>query len=394
MKVQVAFEALAAAISIGLLDQPLDAAVHPLAEGVGHSVDEVVEHLWQMVFDHPGDLLDGVEPAAHGCGVPVLEEGLGLRPVFAFIEGTEDLLQPPGPGRAGFAVFHGRHALGPLGGKVLEAIEPHEAGSLEFLASRRVEQRLLLPANAVHGLVHVLDDMEGVVGDRLISQRQSRARRVDERPPHVHARAADPLKRAGAFKLPVGVQSRLLATVGDEVHERGSLVGDSRHDRHVVVPLADALLVDAHGSRGNRDAAFESSLHRPLLDVVGFLPAQAKVLGRRGGAAMLHQHDRDSLEHGREAPVGLRPRDRDHQRAVLGALHPRDLRLDDRSELARVQMPPAPRRPGVHVHALRARGATPGRLLGLDVDDNLLALHRQIDLRDVPGLLQSEDLFV
>ena len=100
MKVQVAFEALAVAISIGLLDQPLDAAVHPLAEGVGHSVDKVVEHLWQMVFDHPGNLLDGVESAAHGRRVPVLEEGLGLRPVFAFIEGTEDLLQPPGPGRA------------------------------------------------------------------------------------------------------------------------------------------------------------------------------------------------------------------------------------------------------------------------------------------------------
>ena len=394
MKVQVAFEALAVAISIGLLDQTLDAAVHPLAEGVGHSVDEVVEHLRQMVFDHPGDLLDGVESAAHGRGVPVLEEGLGLRPVFAFIEGAEDLLEPPGPGRAGFAVFHGRHALRPLGGKVLEAIEPHEAGSLERLASRRVEQRLLLPANAVHGLVHVLDDMEGVVGDRLLSLRQSRARRVDERPPHVHARAADPLKRPGAFKLPVGVQRGLLPPVGDEVHERGSLVGDSRDDRHVVVPLADALLVDADGSRGNRDSAFESSLHRPFLDVVGLVPAQVQVPGRRGGAAMLHQHDRDPFEHGREAPVGLRPRDRDHQRAVLGALHARNFSLNDRSELASVQMPPATRRPLMHMHALGTGGATPGRLLGLDVDDNLLALQRQIDLRDVPRLLQTQYLFV
>ena len=116
--------------------------------------------------------------------------------------------------------------------------------------------------------------------------------------------------------------------------------------------------------------------------------------GRRGGAAMLHQHDRDPFEHGREAPVGLRPRDRDHQRAVLGALHARNLGLDDRSELASVQMPPAARRPLMQMHALGTGGATPERLLGLDVDDNLLALQRQIDLRDVPRLLQTQYLFV
>ena len=60
MKVEVAFESLAVAVSIGLLDQPLNAAVHPFTEGVGYSVYKVVEHLWQMGFDHTGDLLDGI----------------------------------------------------------------------------------------------------------------------------------------------------------------------------------------------------------------------------------------------------------------------------------------------------------------------------------------------
>ena len=64
--------------------------------------------------------------------------------------------------------------------------------------------------------------------------------------------------------------------------------------------------------------------------------------GSLHGLAGLEDVDHEPLHEQSEAAVGLRPRNLDLHHSVLGALNPRDPGMDQRMELAGVQMPPLP----------------------------------------------------
>jgi len=108
--------------------------------------------------------------------------------------------------------------------------------------------------------------------------------------------------------------------------------------------------------------------------VPSLIPGDAdKGAGSLHGLARLEDVDHKPLHEKSEAAVGLRPRNLDLHHSVLGALDPRDTGMDERVELAGVEMPPLPLgRMVVAGQLSAAMRAAPAAALGmLDVDVDL-----------------------
>jgi hypothetical protein len=161
-----------------------------------------------------------------------------------------------------------------------------------------------------------------------------------------------------------------------------------------VCPLAKSLLVDAHLNRNLFGLACLSANHRSLHQVVSLVPAQAQSLRGAGDVRLLEHVDREPLKQEREPRTSLRPRHRHLAHAMGRAFHSRHTRVEQRRELARVQVTPDPLLRVVvktrHRPAVRTRKRSVRSMLRPYV--HLVLLHRKLNFRDRPRRLKPKDV--
>ena len=137
--------------------------------------------------------------------------------------------------------------------------------------------------------------------------------------------------------------------------------------------FAERLLIDADTGDGGGLLAGRPAGNGSLEDVPGLIPTDAdEGAGSLHGLTGLEAVDHEPLHEQREAAVGLCPRHLDLYHSVLRALDPWNTGMDERVELAGVQMPPLPLG-GVVVAGqlpatMRAVPAADFRVLEMNVD--------------------------
>ena len=157
--------------------------------------------------------------------------------------------------------------------------------------------------------------------------------------------------------------------------------------------LAERLLIDA--DVGDRPRLFPglAPCDRAAHDAPGFIPTDARNLARAfHRAALQNQIDNQPLHQQRETTPRFGPRHAHLLHAMRRTLHPRNLRVQVRLKLTRVEMPPRACLGMVearqHVAALRTR---PSRRLVLQPQVDALVLGLQLDARHVPRRGDAEN---
>jgi hypothetical protein len=327
---QVPDGAVAAGLGLGGLDQRVGA----LDAAVGELGVEGIEDAGPVVLEGLGDLLDGVESATTGPGIPLVQERLGLLAAGGAVEDLpQALLDAEGTVSLEVELFE-IGELGDLGaGPGALVLQPEVAAALEAGGGLR-----LLAADLVDGLVDQLDDVELVEGDRRPGQVLGDAGAVAGG--HIDADVLDVLGAAA-----VGFE-----VVGELRHDLGlaALAGEQQTPGVEVVKQADGVvpapcgrLVQADGGHrgevllgaGPRDVVIQGA---PQAHV----PDAEQLRHLADGHRLAQGHDQGLHQRG-EAAVGTGPGHRDLGRLGAGrAAHPRHLGVEVSLELEEVQMAP------------------------------------------------------
>ena len=200
------------------------------------------------------------------------------------------------------------------------------------------KRAMLLPPHRVDGFRHVPHDVESIEHNLGVAVGQALARRADVRLPHIHRdRVQRDLLGIGELGI-VARQALRLAIVGHKFHCRALQVTD---DGVKPMALAERLLVDA--DVGHRPRLFPglAPCDRAAHDAPGFVPTDARNLARAfHRAALQDQIDNQPLHQQRETTPRFRPQHAHLLHAMRRTLHPRNLRVQVRLKLTRVEMPP------------------------------------------------------
>jgi hypothetical protein len=78
--------------------QALDLGVKTFGQGVGDPVSEIGKEIFQMSFEHPGDLFDRSQATPGRPAVPAVKEPLGLCGGKTAPEFSEKFFELPGSG--------------------------------------------------------------------------------------------------------------------------------------------------------------------------------------------------------------------------------------------------------------------------------------------------------
>jgi hypothetical protein len=134
-----------------------------------------------------------------------------------------------------------------------------------------------------------------------------------------------------------------------------------------------------------------------LHDVPGLVPADAQQLaGSFHGLACLQYLDHESLHQDGEPTVRLSPGDCHLNHSMFRTLHPRNAGMNERLELAGVEVTPRPFI-GMVVAAqlLLTLWTLPAATFGvLDMDVNVSRPHVQSHVHNLPGIRQPKNLLV
>ena len=276
--------------------------------------------------------------------------------------------------------------------QVLFPVKPDVLGPLEALVFLAEQLAMLLPADLVHGLAHVLHDVETVVDDLARRLRHVLDRGLEVRFPHIHGHSPNPLELLRR-ELPVIVLETLgFPILGHKLHRAAKQVTDHGH---VVMPLTEGLFIDAKIARG---VGLLSGLPPPdgsVHDVPGLIPADPHEPAGAGHGGALAQHiDDQALHEQGEAPFGLGPRHFHLKHAVLRALHARNPGMEEGLELAGIEVTPYPGLGMITTSQFAATGRTKPPDTGSVININIhpASCRVQLDVGNKPRVAQPQNL--
>src|SRR6202166_1992338 len=125
-------------------------------------------------------------------------------------------------------------------------------------------------------------------------------------------------------------------------HEQHATSVEIVDHREVMMTAGERLLIYAQPGDRFSLAALQPTLHRPLLDGVHFVPAQIQPVGDRLLACRVEPVDGQRFEQSRETAAGFGPRKLHRSSAMFRADTGGRTGIDDRPQLAGVQMTPPP----------------------------------------------------
>jgi hypothetical protein len=251
---------------------------------------------------------------------------------------------------------------------------------------------MLLLADRVDGFGHLPHDMEAVEHDLVASIRQAVTGRADVGLPHVHRhRLERRLLVVGQLGV-VGREACGFPLCGHKFHGRALQVAD---DRVVPMPFAKRLLVDADVADRAGHFSLLPTDDRPLHDAPGVIPTDGRNgAGALDGTALQDQVDHQPFHQQREATPRLRPRHPHLLHAMRRTPDPRNLCVQLRLELARVQMAPRPRLRMIERRQLDTTLRTgPACWIVLQPQLDALVVRLQFHPRDMPRRGDPENRF-
>ena len=131
--------------------------------------------------------------------------------------------------------------------QILFPVKPDVFGALEALVFLAQQLAMLLPADLIHGLAHVLHDVEAVVDDLVRRIAYVFNRGLEVRFPHVQGHGSDALELLGRELLVIVLEALGFTILGHKLHRAAKQVTDHGH---VGMPLTEGFLIDAKIARG------------------------------------------------------------------------------------------------------------------------------------------------
>ena len=385
-------EVLEVAIALGGGLERLNRRVEALCEGVVDAAVEPRQKAVEVILQRVGYLDHVLESGLDDLFVPEREVGLGHELVPALPEPPEQFLERPGLARVESAFQQVVSVCYGLVAHVLESCQPEILALGEALVVRLQKAFVLAFARVVHALVEMCFDV--VLVEHHVRAGHELAHGALERGGHVHRHAAHHVLLERVQRLLYQGRGAFLASAARDVqHTMPVNVGHEAGERLGVLALQEALLVHADEGYLLRVAPREASFHGGGHDLVRLEPAQAQQIpGVLDAPRGLENPYRERLEEKREARSLLRPGKLDDLDLVVCALHARRLRVDQRLELHRVEMPPCPL--GLLVvkrHQPSAYRANRGVLRILQPDVDAAGSHVQLHVGYVPLLAKAKE---
>ena len=247
--------------------------IHALGNRIGDAMRKVRHHVRQVPNDQLSCLDDGLEAAVRGPEVPALSELPGPDCRLVAPQGTQRLLDRPGPSRFQFRSLQAtKMGLG-LSRHVLRVGQPQIFTPVQSFIPGLEQRLVFLFAHLVDRLQHMAHDVKPVEHHFPVRIGNVTATGADIGRPHVQTDGLDArsLRLRQGFKIPGQTVRR--APFTNVLDRRGIQVTDQGH---VAMSLGDRLLVNADLARGVAALGSPAPLHRPLHQVPGFVPADAQ----------------------------------------------------------------------------------------------------------------------
>lgn len=322
---------------------------------------------------------------------PSLHEASGPARAQVLPDVIQALLHGPGLGHLEVRRLQGFKGWSVFVRQVRLPVEPVVFRALEPVVILHRKLAVLLLANPIHRLAHVLHDVEPVVDDLLRRTRHMLERGLEIGLPHVHGHGLDPRQLILGELEVVPIKALGLTPFGHIHHRTADQIANHGH---LVVPLAECLLVNAKISRGLRLFAFPAPAHRPSHDVPGFIPVNAHDTTRSGHRGALGQHVvNQPLNQQGKTSLELGSWRVDLKDAILGAVHSGSPSTHKRIELTRIQMGPNSGLGMISASMLpsayRVRPTCSGSMLDADVHPPFNRV--QLDSLDKPRFGQAKN---
>ncbi len=208
--------------------------------------------------------------------------------------------------------------------------------------------------------------------------------------PHVHGDGLDPRQLLFGQGQIEGIQTGLLAVVGDGFDRRPIEVEDQRD---VAVPLGGRLLVHAEPGHDAARLGLLAPGHCPLHQVPGFVPTGPQQPGAAQDIRLEQDVDGVVFEGEGEPAAGQGPGEADLVEALLGAVHSGRAGMQPGHAFAVIEVPPLPGRQVIMERrssaTFWASEASIAAMRQPEID--LLFLGVKADAFDPPGVGESQE---
>lgn len=247
------------------------------------------------------------------------------------------------------------------------------------------------PPDLVDRLAEVLGDVELVKHD--LRPRNMPSRAGHERLPHVHGNRLDSLKLLLCQRFPE------LIAGGDcpiPNHLQHSALVNVGQNRDIIMPLAEALFVDADMLNIIGLPALKTSLDSGSHDGMDCVPGEPQqASGSADIRCRLKHADRERLEHQCKAGVLPGPRNCNRFDSAAGTLAAGNGGSDFSGELHRIEVSPCSLGSSVGASArLRTLGAAEFATDVFQLDDDAISRQIEVHVDDLPVIAEPEKLSV
>ncbi len=338
MKIDGNFEVLTVAETAGLFLDRLNRRVQSFADSVGDPVLEKVHDVFQILAEHPGHRLDGLQPAADGPSIPALEvfESPSRRLVSPEI--PQAFFNRPSPSCPQSFFPQHRKLLSPALRKVFPRIQPQILCSGQIVPAFFPQLPMFLLPDHIDSLHHMRHQVIAIKNNLLFTLRHMLPDRSQIRVPDIRRNGLDfclpPWRQQGK----IAVQTFLPPVILDMLHSRTFQVVNQGQ---IVMPFPQRFFIYPHVFDRQPALPFPSSLHRPSHDLPGFVPTDPQHLPRALDAGLLQRQNDQPLKKRHKSRVLFRPADLHLFHPMSRTLHPGNPGMKKRLELARVQVPPS-----------------------------------------------------